>query len=120
MLAEELGHLPKRNEVPLLMNRKDAGPWPRVPEAGSKEIGPGIRKQQKKKERKRQQAQECVSVERYETSCAAGKSLAEREEYKEEIKIARCRQRTMHSRKLRAEWHCPDSILLRKMAAGCL
>lgn len=55
VLAEELGHLPKRNEVPFAYELKGRfGPWPRVLEAaGLKEIGARYqRKQQKKKERK--------------------------------------------------------------------
>ena len=53
VLAEELGHLPKRNEVPFAYELKGRfGPWPRVLEAaGLKEIGARYqRKQQKKKE----------------------------------------------------------------------
>ena len=55
VMAEELGRLPKRNEVPFAYELKGRfGPWPRVLEAaGLKEIGARYqRKQQKKKERK--------------------------------------------------------------------
>ena len=56
VMAEELGRLPKRNEVPFAYELKGRfGPWPRVLEAaGLKEIGARYqRKQQKKKEKHR-------------------------------------------------------------------